>query len=72
MELDFSQEWHIVGPRGQGAGPEQLAAGPAGFAYQELVSHLASIGGRSLVPDAEGSAERLIILDAGRGWPSGP
>ena len=61
MELDFSQEWHIIGPSRIGEG------GPGAFAARELASIIGRMGCPSPLRGSEDSDGRLIILDAGQG-----
>jgi hypothetical protein len=61
MELDFSKEWRIIGPR------EAEPGGPADFAAAELAAVLGRMGCRPPAPGDEGLAERIIVLSAGRG-----
>ncbi len=64
MELDFSREWHIIGPRGGSDGGD-----PAGFAARELSEILGRMIGRGSAggpKNGDGSeAERIIVLDSG-------
>jgi hypothetical protein len=60
MELDFSEQWHIIGPRG----PEP--EGPAAFAAAELAAVMGRMGCAAPAPGRESMGERIIVLDAGR------
>ncbi|MGA2545633.1 MAG: DUF4838 domain-containing protein [Rectinemataceae bacterium] len=62
MELDFSREWHILGPS-EGSGRDD---GPAAFAVRELAAILGRMGCRSAA-GAVGESERVIVLDGGFG-----
>ena len=62
MELDFSEEWRIVGP-----GERGREGNPSATAAAELASVLARMGSRPLAPAGEEAAGRIIVLNAGSG-----
>jgi hypothetical protein len=62
MELDFSEDWRIIGGEG--------LDGPAAFAAEELASVLGRIIGRPVHRGGTDVSERIIILYAGKRDPS--
>ena len=64
MELDFSAQWWII--------PSQFRDGPAAFAAAELAAVIGRMGGcLAPLPGDESCTERIIVLDAGNGAPTG-